>query len=126
MKYLYLIACVIISCSVFSCSKKNNPAPMAHTIKVTASGTAQFIAIVKVTKVDATTSTTLDTRSVASGSYDFTTSLNSGDMVHLEIQTSSENTVSYTITDNAAIGLQQSGRELGSFSKLMADYTVKN
>ncbi|AMR30958.1 hypothetical protein A0256_05710 [Mucilaginibacter sp. PAMC 26640] len=124
MKYLYAIATMMICCTMLSCSKKSNPAPMAHTIKVTATGTADYTVVLSVIKSDATTGTPLETKPVSGGSYDYSTSLNPGDLVHLEIQTSLANTISYSITDNGAPGTSENGRELGSFSKLTADYTV--
>jgi hypothetical protein len=125
MKYLYICLALFICISIASCSKKGDAMPTPHTIKFTATGTASMTAVVSVIKATATISTTLDTKTVATGApYDYSTSLNSGDVVHLEIQTMMENTVSYTITDNGTAVAQQTGIELGSFSKTTANYTI--
>jgi hypothetical protein len=125
MKYLYICLALLVCISMSSCSKKGDAMPTPHTIKFTATGTASFTAVVSVIKSTSTTSTTLDTKAVATGTaYDYSTSLNSGDIVHFEIQTMGENSVSYTITDNGMAVAQQTNQELGSFSKTTADYTI--
>jgi hypothetical protein len=125
MKYLYICFTLLVCISIASCSKKGDAMPTSHTIKFTATGTASFTAVASVIKATATTSTTLDTKTVATGTpYDYSTSLNSGDIVHFEIQTMGENSVSYTITDNGTAVTQQTNKELVSFSKTTADYTI--
>jgi hypothetical protein len=125
MKYLYICLTFFVCLFIASCSKKGNVMPTPHTIKFTATGTASFTAIASVIKATATTSTTLDTKTVATGTtYDYSTLLNSGDIVHFEIQTMGENLVSYTIADNGTVVAQQTNEELGSFSKTTADYTI--
>ena len=125
MKYLSICLALFICVSIASCSKKGDAGPAPHTIKFTATGTASFTAVVSVIKTTATTSTTLDTKTVAIGtSYDYSTVLNSGDAVHFEIQTMGENSVSYTITDNGTVAAQQTNKELGSFTKTTADFSV--
>jgi hypothetical protein len=125
MKYLSICLTLFICLSIASCSKKGDAAPTAHTVKFTATGTASFTAVVSVIKITASTPTTLDTKTVATGTtYDYSTVLNSGDAIHFEIQTMGENTVSYTITDNGTVAAQQTNKELGSFTKTTADYTI--
>ena len=125
MKYLSICLTLFICLSIASCSKKGDATPTPHTIKFTATGAASFTAVVSVIKTTASTSTTLDTKTVATGTtYDYSTILNSGDAVHFEIQTMGENTVSYTITDNGTVAAQQTNKELGSFTKITADYSI--
>lgn len=125
MKYLYVLAIIATCFLTASCSKKGNPAPIPHTIKITASGTSPFTVTVSSILSTAVTATVLDTKTVSTGSYEFTTMLSTDDVVHLEIQTMSENIVSYNITDNGAAGAQQTDKEMSSFTKVTADYTVK-
>lgn len=125
MKYLYICVALFVCVYIASCSKKGDTMPTPHTIKFTATGTASFTAVASVIKATSTTSTTLDTKKVDTGAtYDYSTLLNSGDIVHFEIETMGENTVSYTITDNGTVVAQENNKELGSFSKTTADYTV--
>lgn len=124
MKNLYVILCLVFAVYVSSCSKKGDAAPTPHTITVTVNGSAGFTATLNVLKTTQTMATTLDKKTV-DGAYTFTTTLNSGDEVHLEIQTSSENLMSYKITDNAATGIEATNREVGSFTKFSVDYTVQ-
>ena len=117
----------IVLCVCFSaCSKKGNAVPTPHTITFMATGSAGFTGIVSVLKITSTVSTVLDIKTVTAGqSYDYTTNLSAGDVVNLEMQTSGGNLISYSITDNGAIVVQQSGREVSSFSKIAVEYTVK-
>lgn len=125
MKHLYICLAAIICFSAMSCSKSGTPAPAPHTIKITATGTASFTAVVSAIKTTSAASQTLEAKTVTTGTnYSYTTTLNTGDALHFEIQTMSENTVNYSITDNGTIAAQQSGKELISFSKTTADYTV--
>ncbi|RFZ82747.1 hypothetical protein DYU05_11275 [Mucilaginibacter terrenus] len=124
MKYLYITA-VLLGLAMFtSCGKKNDTGPVPHNIKVVATGSANFTALLSVIKSTSTTSSTLDTKAVTTGSYEFSTPLSSGDRVHFEIQTTGENVVSYTITDNGATAAQQTDKELSSYTKTFVDFTV--
>lgn len=124
MKYILIVAALITCFSVSSCSKKGNAAPTPHTITITANGSAEFAIALSVIRNDVTTSAPLENKTVT-GSYSYTTQLNTGDLVQLSIQTSAANVVSYTITDNGATGLQVTDKELGSFSRVTGEYTVK-
>jgi hypothetical protein len=125
MKCLYISLALFVCLSIASCSKKGDAMPTPHTIKFTATGTASFTAVVSVIKATATTSTTLDTKTVDTGTtYDYSTLLNNGDIVHFEIQAMGENSISYTITNNGTVVAQENNKELGSFSKTTADYTI--
>lgn len=125
MKYLYICLALITCFAISSCSKKGDATPAVHTIRFQATGTASFTAVVSVVRSSATTSTTLDTKTVATGTtYDFSTPLNSGDAIHFELQTMTENSVSYTVSDNGTVVSQVSGKELGSFSKTSADFVL--
>jgi hypothetical protein len=127
MKYAFILLSLVCCLFITSCSKKSggSAAPVPHNIKVTVTGTAPFTVTLSAIKADETISTALDTKTVSSGSYEFNTGLVVGGVVHLEIQNSSgENTVSYSITNNGSAGVSDSGKELGSFSKITTDYTV--
>jgi hypothetical protein len=127
MKYAILLLSLVGCIFITSCSKKSggSAAPVPHNVKVTVTGTSTFTVTLSAVKADETVSTTLDTKTITSGSYEYTTGLVVGGVVHLEIQNSSgENTVSYAITNNGAAGVSDSGKELGSFSKITADYAV--
>jgi hypothetical protein len=125
MKCLYISLALFVCLFIASCSKKGDAMPTPHTIKFTATGTASFTAVVSVIKATATTSTTLDTKTVDTGTtYDYSTLLNNGDIVHFEIQAMGENSISYTITNNGTVVAQENNKELGSFSKTTADYTI--
>jgi uncharacterized membrane protein YcgQ (UPF0703/DUF1980 family) len=126
MKYLYKMLLAIACLAVISCGKKNNNDTIVpHTIKVSASGTAQFTTVVSAIRSSEVTAATLDTKTVTTGSYEYSTSLNAGDLIRVEIQTSGENTINYAITDNGTTITQEVGKELGSFTKVNAEYTVK-
>ncbi|WP_143822062.1 hypothetical protein [Mucilaginibacter pedocola] len=124
---LTVIVFAFVGCIVlFGCGKKGDATPTPHTIKVTVAGTASYSVSLSAIKAEETVSTALDTKTIASGTYEFTTTLTAGSVVHLEVQNSNgENTVAYAITDNDATGTTDSGRELGSFSKIVAEYTVR-
>ncbi|WP_374948510.1 hypothetical protein [Mucilaginibacter sp.] len=125
MKYLYICLALIACLAVTSCSKKGDAQPTVHTVRFQATGTASMTAVVSVVRASTTTSTTLDTKTVATGTtYDFSTPLNNGDAIHFELQTMSENAVSYTVSDNGTIVSQVTGKELGSFSKTTADFVL--
>jgi hypothetical protein len=125
MKYAFILLS-LIGCFLFtSCSKKGASGPVPHNIKINVTGTASFTVTLSAIKADEMVSTAIDTKTVTSGTYEFNTGLVAGGVVHLEIQNSGAgNTVSYTITNNGAAGTSDTGRELGSFSKITADYTV--
>lgn len=126
MKYaivlLSLMGCMLLS----SCSKEaGTVAPSPHTIKVVVSGTASYTVTLSAIKADETVSTALDTKTVASGGYTFTTGLAAGSQVHLEIMNGAgENTLSYSVSNSGVSGISDSDKELGSYSKITVDYTV--
>jgi hypothetical protein len=125
MKHALILVALIGCLFITSCSKKGGGAPVPHNIKITVTATATFTVALSATKADETVNSALDTKTVTGGTYEFNTGLVAGSVVHLEIQNSSgENTVGYAITNNGAPGTSDSGRELGSFSKITTDYTV--
>ena len=126
MKKILLMAGLMLCLFFAACSKKGDATPTSHTIKFSATGSAGFTGVVSVLKTTSTVSTALDTKTVTVGqSYDYTTNLSVGDVVNFEMQTSGENLLSYSITDNGTVVVQQSGKEVSSFSKISAEYTVK-
>ncbi|MEO7215000.1 hypothetical protein [Mucilaginibacter sp.] len=125
MKYAFILLSLVGCFFISSCSKSGSAAPVPHNIKVTVTATAAFTVKLSATKADETVNSAIDTKTVSSGTYEFTTGLVVGGVLHLEIQNSgAENTVSYTITNNGAAGTSDSGKELGSFSKITTDYAV--
>ncbi|RWY52315.1 hypothetical protein [Mucilaginibacter gilvus] len=125
MKYAFILLSLIGGFFLTSCGKKGTAGPVPHNIKVNVTGTAAFTVTLSAIKADETITSAIDTKMVSSGTYEFTTGLVAGGVLHLEIQNSgAENTVSYTITNNGAAGKSDSGKELGSFSKITTDYTV--
>ena len=125
MKYAFILLS-LVGCFLFtSCSKKGATGPVPRNIKVNVTATAAFTVKLSAIKADETVNSAIDTKTVSSGSYEFTTGLVAGGVLYLEIQNSgAENTVSYTITNNGTVVKSASGTELGSFSKIAADYTV--
>ncbi|MBD1393562.1 hypothetical protein [Mucilaginibacter glaciei] len=125
MKYLYIFMALVAGFTISSCSKGGDATPFVHNIRFQATGTAAITPLVSVMKSSAVTSTTLDTKTVATGTaYDFTSAFTAGDVVHFEIQTMTENSISYTISDNGTVVAQVTGKEQGSFSKITLDFPV--
>jgi hypothetical protein len=125
MKYAIILLAFVGCISICSCSKKGAAGPVPHNIKVTVTATAAFTVTLSAIKADETVSSAIDTKSVTTGSYEFTTGLVAGGVLHMEIQNSGTgNTVSYVITNNSTTVAQESAKELGSFSKISTDYTV--
>jgi hypothetical protein len=129
MKYLLVALALVLCISITSCSKKDAAVPeiTTRTIKVVATGTApEYYSTIYITKKGETNSTLVDTKTVTTGSYEYTTTLNVGDVMTFDTQTTAtSNTLNYTFTKNGVVDGQLTNKEMGMYSKITVVYTVK-
>ncbi|MDN3581824.1 hypothetical protein [Mucilaginibacter flavus] len=119
------IALVIISILALSCSKKNDVQPQPHTIKITASGTDAFSAVLSTLKTTDTNPVTADSKTVAKGSaYAYTGMFNEGDQLSLDLESDVTNSITYAIYDNDTIVAQASGKELTTHTMVTVGYDI--
>ncbi|WP_121808333.1 hypothetical protein [Mucilaginibacter kameinonensis] len=121
-----LIYGLLISVLFVSCSKKStDQPPQPHTIKVTVSGSDAFSVSLSVYKTTDSSPQVVDTKAVAQGSsYSYTTTLNQNDEVTLVVASDVSNTVTYKISDNDKIVVQDTGREIVTHSSVSVSYDI--
>jgi hypothetical protein len=92
-----------------------------------ATGTApEYYSTVYVTKKGETSATLVNNKTVTTGSYEYTATLNVGDVMLFDTQTTATaNTLNYTITNNGAVDGQLINKEMGTYTKISVVYTVK-
>lgn len=128
MKKLTFITGIILCLIVTACSKKETAVPVnqKHTIKVTASATADFAAVISTADNLGASPTIVKTVSVATGtSFEFSTDAASNSYVFLKLSSDTENNITYKIFDNGTVVQQENGKEFISHSTETFQYLVQ-
>jgi len=111
-----------------ACSKKDSPTPadQKHTIKITASATADFDAVISTAANLGATPTTVKSIAVAQGtSFEFSADAVSGNYIFLKLSSDTENNITYKIFDNGTVVQQEDAKEFISHSAETFQYQVQ-
>ncbi|WP_114939613.1 hypothetical protein [Mucilaginibacter endophyticus] len=121
-----LIYGLLISVLFVSCSKKStDQPPQPHTIKVTVSGADAFNVSLSVYKTTDSGPKIVDAKAVVQGSsYSYTTTLNQNDEVTLVVASDVSNTVTYKISDNDKVVVQDTDREIVTHGSVTLTYDI--
>lgn len=121
-----LIYGILISMLFVSCSKKStDQPPLPHTIKVTVSGADAFNVSLSVYKTTDSGPKIVDAKTIAQGSsYSYTTTLNQNDEVTLVVASDVSNTVTYRISDNDKVVVQDTDREVVTHGSVTVTYDI--
>jgi hypothetical protein len=128
MKKLFLLAGIVFCLIVTACSKKDNAAPanQPHTIKVTASGTADFAAVISAAANLGATPVVVKSVSVAPGtSFEFSTEAATNSYIFVKISSDITNNITYKIYDNGNVVQQEDAKEFSTHSNETFQYQVK-
>ncbi|TSD64752.1 hypothetical protein FFF34_012700 [Inquilinus sp. KBS0705] len=127
MKHLFTTTAIILCLLVSACSKKSEPAPEApHTIKITASATADFAVIIYTADSFGGTQTEVKNITVAKGtSFEYSTQAAVGSYVFVKLSSDVSNSISYKIYNNGTIADQESGKIFATHTTATISYTVK-
>jgi hypothetical protein len=128
MKKLTLLTGIILCLIVTACSKKDNTAPanQKHTIKITASGTADFDAIVSTAANLGAAQATVKNITVAQGtSFEFSVDATTGNYIYLKLSSDAENSIAYKIFDNGTVVQQENAKEFISHTTETFQYQVQ-
>ena len=125
MKKIAGTALILISILTLSCSKKNDTQPEPHTIKITASSSDGFTAILTTLKTTATSPDIPDSKTVAKGSaYAYTGTFNEGDQLSFDLKSDVTNSITYAIYDNETIVAQASDKEVTTHTTITVGYDI--
>jgi len=128
MKKLTFLGSIILCLLVTACSKKNDgiPTPADHTIKITASGTAGFAAVIYTAGTFGGVQKEVKNVTVAAGtSFEFSSDQPSGSFVFLKLSSDVSNKITYKIYDNGTIAMQEVGKIFTTHGTSTLTYQVQ-
>lgn len=125
MKKIAGTALILISILTLSCSKKNDAQQQSHTIKITASSSNEFTAVLTTQITTATSPITTDSKTIAKGSaYAYTKTFNEGDQLSFDLKSDVTNSITYAIYDNETIVAQASDKEVATHTTITVGYDI--
>ncbi|MEB0261692.1 MULTISPECIES: hypothetical protein [unclassified Mucilaginibacter] len=128
MKKLTFISGIILCLIVTACSKKDSatPANQTHTIKITASGTADFAAVISTAANVGADPLIVKSVSVATGtSFEFSIDATANSYIFLKLSSDVENNITYKIYDNGTVVEQESAKEFATHSTATVQHQVQ-
>nr|WP_067060428.1 hypothetical protein [Mucilaginibacter sp. L294] len=128
MKKLTLLTGIILCLIVTACSKKDSTAPanQKHTIKITASATADFAAVISTADNLGAAQTVVKNITVAQGtSFEFSIDATEGNYIYLKLSSDTENNITYKIFDNGTVVQQENAKEFISHATETFQYQVQ-